>query len=178
MENAVFICSQSTSLHFCCHGYKNEAITFFRISYFYCNYTTGNYFTIFPFISPIVCLCCDASIACTEPPSTDLLLVGGCSLPWVWGLRGLSSAGQAAAAHGQEPTQQQHTAVTEPGTAGTHSQELLLVPFLPWNEMKCSCVAGGCSSLCLSVSAAQDHCQVCVNTASGKQNGGKNLLGC
>lgn len=52
-------------------------------------------------------------------------------------LRGLSSAGQAAPAHGQESTQQHHTAVVEPGTAGTRSQELMLIHFLPWNKVNC-----------------------------------------
>lgn len=111
MESAAFICSRCTSLHSRCHGYKNSAITLFRISYFYCNYTTGNYLAIFPFMSPTVYLCYGASSACTEPPSTDLLLVLLLLLPAMdvgadgAGLRGLSSAGQAAGALGQEPTQ-------------------------------------------------------------------------
>lgn len=149
MESAGFIRSQATRLHFCCHGYKNEAIASLRISYFYCNYTTGNYLTIFPFISHIVYVYYDASIACTEPPGTGLLLVGaapccgyGCWQCW----------------------------------AGAHRQELMLIHFL-WNEVKRSCVAGGCSSLCASVSTAQDDWQVCVKTGSGKQSGGKNLQG-
>lgn len=38
-----FADSPAVAICFCCHGYNNEAITLFRISYFYCNYTTGNY---------------------------------------------------------------------------------------------------------------------------------------
>lgn len=180
MENTVFMCSPSTSLHFCCHGYKNEAITLFRISYFYCNYATGNYLIIFPFISPTVYLCYDASSACAEPPSTDLLLVGGCSLPWVWVLMVLGSEGSAQLGRQQQPMGRSPPSSTTQLDRAWHcrsSQPIINVDTFFCCGFKCSCVAGGCSSLCLSVSAAQDHWQVCVKAGSGKQNGGKNLLG-